>query len=122
MEMENLKEEDFEIEVVYDGDIIELLWKGSLHAINPDDFLDPYFEKLLSHVKEKNLSIKNNFVNLDYMNSASIPPLIQLLRELAKNEISGEFIYDSKRKVQAASFRALDVIAKKSEFTKVVGI
>ena len=122
MEMENLKEEEFEIEIVYDGDTIELLWKGSLHAINPDVFLDPYFEKLLIHVKEKNLVIKNNFVNLDYMNSASIPPLIQLMRDLAKNEISAEFIYDSKRKVQAASFRALDVIAKKSEFTKVVGI
>jgi hypothetical protein len=63
-----------------------------------------------------------DFTRLDYMNSASIPPLIQLLRSLAELRIKGEYIYDSKRKVQTASFRALDVIARKSEFTRVTGV
>ncbi len=120
--MKNLKEEDFEIEVANKDKAIQLLWKGSLHAANPGDFLEPYFEQLINQARADSLSVVCDFSNLEYMNSASIPPLIQLLRSLAEMEIKGEFIYDSSRKVQAASFRALDVIASKSEYTTVRGV
>lgn len=56
------------------------------------------------------------------MNSSSIPPLIHLLRECGEREIKAEFTYDASRKVQTASFRALDVIARKSSFTSVKGL
>ena len=121
MELENLKEDDFEIDVTKKTDALILSWRGSLHAPSPDEFLDPYFEKLLEVLREGDLSLICNFKELDYMNSASIPPLIQLLRKLAEDEITGEFIYDATRKVQTASFRALDVIARKSPYTSVKG-
>jgi len=121
MELENLKEEDFEIEAVRQGTMVELIWMGSVQVPEPDDLLDPYFEKLLVVAQKNSLSVRCDFTKLDYMNSASIPPLINLLRRLAELEIQGEFIYDASRKVQAASFRALDVIARKSEYTSVRG-
>lgn len=122
MKLENLKEDDFEIEVVQEGDMIELFWKGTLGAPDPDEFLDPYFDKLIETARTNKMSVRCNFTNLDYMNSASIPPLIQLLRRMAENEIRGEYAYNAGRKVQAASFRALDVIARKSEYTTVIGV
>ena len=121
MELEHLKEDSFEIEAIQSGETVELYWKGSLQSADPDEFLDPYFEKLLIYIRKNKLSVRCFFSKLEYMNSASIPPLIQLLRSLAKNEIKGEFIYDAERKVRSASFRALDVIARKSKFTSVKG-
>jgi len=119
---ENLTMDDFSIDAGKEGTIAVFKWKGSLHFPSPEDFLDPYFENILVWAQKERLSIKFDFVSLDYMNSASIPPLIQFLRRLAELEINGEFVYDSKRKVQTASFRALDVSAKKSKFTTVKGM
>lgn len=122
MSLSSLVMQDFEIEAVVNGSNIELNWKGAIHAPSPEDFLDPYFEQVITEASKGKMSVKCNFVPLEYMNSASIPPLIALLRTLAEKGIHGEFVYDSNRKVQSASFRALDVIARKSKFTSVRGI
>ena len=122
MALSNLTMQDFEIEAVVSGSNIELNWKGAMHTPNPEDVLDPYFEQVIAEALKAKLGVKCNFVPLEYMNSASIPPLIALLRTLADKKIQGEFVYDSNRKVQSASFRALDVIARKSKYTSVRGI
>ncbi len=122
MKLQNLEIEGFRIVASLTGDLVELKLEGAIQAASPEDFLDPYFKALVDLAAEHKLSIRCDFVALDYMNSASIPPLIGLLRKCAENSIKGEFIYDSNRKVQAASFKALDVIAKKSKFTTVKGV
>ena len=122
MKLQNLEIEGFKIEADMAGDTIELKLHGAIQSANPEDFLDPYFKSLVEWAQEDKLAIRCDFVSLEYMNSASIPPLISLLRKCAENSIPGEFIYDSTRKVQAASFKALDVIAKKSKFTTVKGV
>lgn len=122
MALNSLKMQEFEIEAVLQGSVIELNWKGAIHSPNPEDFLDTYFDQVIQEAQKGKLSIKCNFVPLEYMNSASIPPLIGLLRSLAEKSIQAEFVYDASRKVQAASFRALDVIARKSRFTSVRGV
>lgn len=122
MALENLREDDFHIEVTAEPGELRLSWQGSLHSSHPEEILDPFFDNLLAELKKQKASVICDFTGLEYMNSASIPPLIQLLRRLAEQETNGEFIYDSTRKVQTASFRALDVIARKSEYTRVRGV
>ena len=122
MAVSNFKDDDFQIDVKRSDARIELDWKGSLHSSHPEEILDPFFDSLLDDLKSSGASLQCDFTGLEYMNSASIPPLIQLLRRLAESEIHGEFVYDTTRKVQTASFRALDVIASKSEYTKVRGV
>ncbi|MBI3396237.1 MAG: hypothetical protein HY042_10415 [Spirochaetia bacterium] len=122
MSIEGLKVEDYEINAGEAGGTIELKWKGAIHSPNPEDNLDPYFDRVLEWAEKRSMGVRCDFTQLDYMNSASLPPLIQFLRKLAENEIKGEFLYDSTRKVQSASFRALDVIASKSKFTSVKGV
>lgn len=99
-----------------------LHFKGAIHSAAPEDFLGPYLDRAVEEARSGGLQLVCDFRELEYMNSASIPPLIHLLRRMAEMKLSGEFIYDAKRKVQTASFRALDVIARKSEFTSVKGI
>lgn len=123
MAVANLQDDDFQIDVNRPAKgAIELAWRGSLHSSHPEEILDPFFDVLLDDLKSSASSLSCDFTGLEYMNSASIPPLIQLLRRLAENEIHGEFIYDTSRKVQTASFRALDVIASKSQYTRVRGV
>ncbi|MCB1318859.1 MAG: hypothetical protein KDK34_01325 [Leptospiraceae bacterium] len=122
MAINNLKVDEFEVETTLNKSVLELKFRGSIHAANPEEFMQPFFDDIINEALSRKLSLKCDFVELEYMNSASIPPLIHLLRQLAENEINGDFIYDSSRKVQTASFRALDVIARKSDYTNVKGV
>ena len=123
MEVKDLKIDDLEIQVRREGNgELRLVWSGSIHSADPGDYLDPYFDLLIDAAKAESLRIICDFSRLEYMNSSSIPPLIHLLRECGDGEIHAEFLYDAARKVQTASFRALDVIARKSSFTSVKGV
>lgn len=122
MEIKSLKVEDLEILVDRNENTLRLEWKGSIHSADPGDYLDPYLDLLVDTASSNGLSIVCDFSKLEYMNSSSIPPLIHLLRECGERELKAEFTYDANRKVQTASFRALDVIARKSSFTSVKGV
>lgn len=119
---DNLSREDFQILFSDDKDHWTLSWTGSIHSKDPSDFLDPYFEGVLDGARDANRRIRMDFTRLEYMNSASLPPLIHFLRKVSEEKVHAEFLYDSKRKVQAASFRALEVIAKNSKYAKVTGV
>lgn len=123
MDIKNLKIDDLEILVDHaTAGQLRLAWIGSIHSADPGDYLDPYFDLVIDAAKADGLRIICDFSKLEYMNSSSIPPLIHLLRECGDQEITAEFLYDASRKVQTASFRALDVIARKSTFTSVTGV
>lgn len=121
MDLKDLKADDLTIAVARENETLQLNFQGAVHSARPEEFLAPYFEKAVAAARTEGLALVCDFTGLEYMNSASIPPLIQLLRNLAEEEVSGEFVYDASRKVQTASFRALDVIARKSRFTAVRG-
>ena len=122
MELQDLKVDELDIRVIPEEGALRLSWKGALHAHDPADFLEPYFDLLVRKAAEEACALVLDFTELEYMNSASIPPLIQLLRLCGEKQIKTEYVYDSARKVQTASFRALDVIARKSRYTSVKGI
>lgn len=118
----DLSREDFQIQFSEDKEHWTLRWTGSIHSKDPSDFLDPYFEDVLDGARNAQRRIRMDFTALEYMNSASLPPLIQFLRKVSEEKVHAEFLYDAKRKVQAASFRALEVIAKNSKYAKVTGV
>ena len=120
--MENLQKEELLIEASLKDEALVLVWRGAIHSASPDEYLNPYLDSMLEEARQKKLRLVCDFQNLEYMNSASIPPLIQLLRHLAEQQVHGEFVYNKNRKVQSASFKALDVIARKSDYTSVSGV
>ncbi|MBX7059275.1 MAG: hypothetical protein K1X75_14515 [Leptospirales bacterium] len=122
MKLKNLAIDEFSVEPSVEEGRMNLHFRGAIHAAQPEEFLSPYLDRALEEASEGKLRLVCDFRELEYMNSASIPPLIHLLRRMAELQVEGEFIYDASRKVQTASFRALDVIARKSEFTSVRGV
>ena len=121
MDLTDLKEGDLIIVVKSTDSEISLVWQGSIHEQNPEEFLDPFLSDLVDIAIEKEKKVICSFAELEYMNSSSIPPLIQLIRKLSENKVPSLFTYDKSRKVQVASFKALEVIAKKLKVVELIG-
>jgi len=122
MDFEGLQVGDLKIAVDQENDTLVLRWQGAIYERNPEEYLDPFLKKITDQAKENSMKIVCYFDKLEYMNSTSILSLIQLMRHFSEKKIHGEFVYDQNRKIQVASFRALDVIAKTSSFITLRGI
>lgn len=85
-------------------DKVHLMLEGKSDSRNPGDVLGPYFDNLLeAGLKE----LLVDLTKLEFMNSSTIPPLVQLMKKLEVRQISSEFVYDGKVKWQAVSFNVL---------------
>jgi hypothetical protein len=122
MALKGLNFGDLSIAVKNEGEDLILNWKGAIYERNPEEYLDPFLKGVIKHAEENSFNIKCYFDKLEYMNSTSILSLIQLMRDFSDKKIQGEFIYDQSRKIQVASFRALDVIARTSNYITLKGI
>jgi hypothetical protein len=119
MDIKELKFGDLHIKVSREGEELTLNWEGAIYSQNPREKLEPYCNEVIDFAKKENLKIICIYTHLDYLNSTSILSLIQFIKMFSEKEVFGEFIYDQKREVQVASFRALDVIAKRTKFVTI---
>ena len=82
--MDNLKEGKLEI-IVERGEKNIVKWIGKSEDRDPASLLNPYFESLVEEMVGKDAEIQ--FENLEYMNSSTVTPIIQLIKKLnAKKE------------------------------------
>lgn len=107
--MENYKSESLEIVLVDDGDKTSMLWTGKTDEPNPQLSLTPYLNGLVEGLKGSELFI--DFKKLEYMNSSTIPPLIQFIKKLETNEVTTTIVYDANSNWQPVSFKALEALA-----------
>ena len=68
------------ISVVRDGGSATITWKGTSDSRNPGATLNPALEKLVQSVENFNVTV--DFTELEYMNSATVAPLMELIRKL----------------------------------------
>ena len=62
------------------------------------------------------------FNGLQYMNSSTVPPIIQLIKLLNENEVETLITYSKEAKWQLASFKALEKLSLLMEHITVKGI
>ncbi|MCP4137798.1 MAG: DUF1987 domain-containing protein [bacterium] len=117
--MSNYKEGNLEILLAEEGAKNILTWTGKSDDRDPSALLNPYFDGLMDKLKGKALDIE--FAKLEYMNSSSVPPIIQLIKKLNTNAIKTVISYDKESKWQSASFKALETIVRAMENVEVVG-
>jgi hypothetical protein len=77
MEVTELKQKDLEIYV--EDDTITI--KGEINQENPEDFLTPFFMKI---IEQMNGDVTLDLRRLDFLNSSGIKPLIQFLMKRNK--------------------------------------
>lgn len=116
--MANFKEGNLEI-VIEEGSSNKMTWLGNSEDRDPSAFLNPYFDDLISGFKGKDLEI--DFIKLEYMNSSTVPPIIQLIKSLNSSAVKTLISYDKDSKWQSASFKALETIARTMDNIEVAG-
>ena len=116
--MENLKEGTLEI-VVNEGDKITIEWLGRSENREPSALLNPYFKDIVENASGKEVEV--DFKKLEYMNSSTVPPIIQMIKNLDTKSISTKVFYNKDSKWQAASFKALETIATSLKNIEVMG-
>ena len=107
--MTNYKEGNLEILLSDQDGKISMKWIGESDDRDPSSLLNPYLDKFVETIKGKNLEI--DFQKLKYMNSSSVPPIIDLMKKLSSENVKSVILYDKNLKWQCASFKALETIA-----------
>jgi hypothetical protein len=115
----NLKDENLQI-LFEEGEKNIITWVGKSESRDPSSVINPYFKNIFTKFKGKELEIK--FEQLKYMNSSTVPPIIQLIKDLEENGIKSTITYDKNSKWQVASFKALETIVRTMNSITVKGV
>jgi len=99
---------------------IYLNWEGDSRDIDPASFLDPYLAGITEQIKTLGKKLIVNFKDLNSMNSSTVLPILKFIKNLEKESIQTEIIFDEESSWQKASFIPLSAITKLYKFVKVI--
>jgi len=120
MNLPKYDSDDCQIEIVIPGKAMILTYKGGLHP-SEQETLTQFFEDVVKISIDHSLEVSSYLRMLRSINSSTIVSLMYFMRKLSDQKVKSEFIYDSTRKVQRATFRALEFAARNSPHIKVIG-
>lgn len=107
--MKNFHNKSLKIQLNKSGNKILMTWVGQSDDRNPSATLNPYLNSLIDSLKGNELIIE--YSKLEYMNSSTVPPIIQFIKKLNTSGIKTVIQYDAKSKWQCASFKALETLS-----------
>jgi hypothetical protein len=105
----------FSIFVRRETDSIYIIFIGKSRARDPANFLNPILHEAYLECVEKKTRIILDFSGLEYMNSATVAPVIKFWARLKASEIPLTIIYNHEVAWQKTSFSAFTVFEKESE-------
>ncbi len=79
----NYEQDGLLISAVKTGLKALVTWKGVSDSRNPSSFLNPLVDELAKNLAGAEVTV--DFTKLEYMNSATVGPLVHLIRQLDKN-------------------------------------
>ena len=92
------------------GGNVVMSWLGKSRERDPAALLNPYFDEIASEVEGSKITV--DFINLEYMNSSTVPPIIQFVKRLDTLNVITNVYYDKSSEWQSASFKALGTISQ----------
>lgn len=107
--MKNYNSGSLKIVFNQQGGKTKMSWIGQSDDRNPAVSLNPYLDSLIEDLKGTELLVE--YRQLEYMNSSTVPPIIQFLKKLNTNGIKTQITYDANSKWQCASFKALETLS-----------
>jgi len=117
--MKKFETGNLSIDIEWNGDRVLVRWRGESDARDPGATLKPFFDALLPLVGQKDVRL--NFRGLSYMNSSTVSPIMQFIRELSGSARKVVVVYEQALQWQATSFRAMRVVTRKWPNVEVVG-
>jgi hypothetical protein len=104
-EMEGLR-----IDVTYSQDTATLKWSGVSEIQDPENTIGPFLKGLLPSFTGKNVVL--DFRHMEYWNSATLQPIMQLIKALGAEHISTELLYNNDVEWQRITFRCIKAIIR----------
>lgn len=117
--MSKLQKENFEIDVI-ENDKIKITWSGRCDFKDAASLLLPFFTDIIKQNKNKKKEFEISFLNLQYMNSATIMPILKFIRDLNLNKINSVLVYNKNLEWQKKSFEALKMVASELDFIEII--
>ena len=107
------------IEVVESTQNIKMIFYGKSKARSPEDFLNAIILEVINKARPEQKDIILDFYNLEFINSATVAPIIKLWAKLKSAGIRLIIEYNGNLKWQKTSFMAFSVFEKESELFKL---
>jgi hypothetical protein len=118
--MNPYQQDNLLIAVTETHDAVVVTWRGESDARNPRETLGPYLTDLTSRLGSR--TVRVTFAELTYMNSATVLPIMDFLKELSKKPNRVTVEYGKDLQWQVTSFRALRIVARTWGNISVVGV
>ena len=84
-------------------------WHGSSELQDPSDSIGGFLHSLIPAIRGKRVTM--DFRLLEYMNSATLQPLLRIMREYNVSDVFTEILYDANVEWQRILFRSVAAIS-----------
>lgn len=92
-------------------------WSGMCDAREPDSFLGPFLKRLTRELQGKKLTI--DFREFEYMNSATVSPILQFIKTLDASDTPTVLVYDTRVAWQRINCQCMRAIARTLQHMQV---
>ena len=116
--MQNLEHEELILKITEIESKVTINWLGKSRTQDPGEILDPYLQDLADELKGK--EVVCDFTTLEFMNSSTVPSILDFTELLDENGIKTTIYFDSTLEWQNASFGALNVLIMDMENVDII--
>jgi len=88
----------------------QISWRGTSDIRNPDQMLSPFLRNLVKDLKNRETVI--DFTLFEYMNSATLSPLMHFIKDLDSAKIKTVLVFSNAREWQRVTYRCMKAIAR----------
>ena len=117
-ENQTFQEEELSITVRCEGDSATVVWSGMSEIQSPELSVGPFLKSLAPRLQGKKVTM--DFRELEYINSATLQPILSLIKELDDNRIDTVIKYDKAMESQRITFRCIIAITQPLTHISVV--
>lgn len=111
--------DELTIQVTFEGNKAKMVWSGICENQEPEQTIYPFLQKLMPVLAGSELIL--DFRICEYINSASITLLFQLIKQLNARQIMTEIYYNLEMEWQRITFRSVKIVTQPLTYVKVVG-
>ena len=116
--MQNLEHEELLLKITENESKVTINWLGKSRLPDPSEVLDPYLQGLAEELRGK--EVVCDFTTLEFMNSSTVPSILDFTELLDENGIKTTIYFDSSLEWQNASFGALNVLIMDMENVDII--
>jgi hypothetical protein len=108
MVLNNLAHGELRIDVVDKQGVVLMTWSGASDSPEPSNILFPFLERLADQSLGKALTV--DLRSLQFMNSATVAPMLKFVRHLERLAVKTRLIYASEAQWQRIHYNVMKAV------------